>query len=164
MDFIHPKTIAGKFFINHLHAKNGAGILMRGRVVGPVANELSPFYLCEIFPPNDAEIAITTETIMQLEQLVGVYFYETREQQQAAWTQTQREILARQQAVAKAKKSAIRDQERRLVKLLKSNGITVVDARSIQATAANIVTVVDQVAGQFENGVGGGMIELEDGE
>ena len=87
------KSLAGKYFINSLQAQvsGGAIALLRGRVLGLV-HDFAPFYLCEIYPAADDQIAITTETVVQIDQLTGVYFYDSRALLDAAWDNVQRSI------------------------------------------------------------------------
>ncbi len=83
------KGLGGKFFINHLQFQQG-GMLMRGKIIGPVGTELSPYYLCDLYPANDNEIGITSQTLLSLDQLTGVYFYPDKATQDVAWDEIQR--------------------------------------------------------------------------
>ncbi len=85
--------LGGKFFINQLQNQQGT-ILMRGRILGPVAGDFSPYYLCDLFPGNDNQIGITSQTILSLDQLSGVYLYEDKPTQDAAWLELRRHRAA----------------------------------------------------------------------
>ncbi len=86
-------TLGGKYFINQLGAQQGT-ILMRGKIIGPIAGDFSPYYLCDLYPGNDAQIGITSQTILSLDQLSGVYLYEDKETQDAAWAELRRHRAA----------------------------------------------------------------------
>ena len=145
MDLIFPKSLTGKYFINSLQvsaaaiAGNGQTALMRGRVLGPVADELSLYYLCEIYPATDDQIAITTETIMPLEALTGVYFYDSRQLLDAAWTGMQRDLFARRLAMEKEHRRRLTEGGKRLIALLRKHGITVISEKEAKQAAGDLV-------------------------
>lgn len=107
MDLV--KGLAGKFFINSLQSREGH-MLMRGKILGPVASEHSPYYLCDVYPANDKEIGVSSQTLLSLDQLTGVTFYADRETQDAAWDELQRARrawMARQKAEAESAPSPV---------------------------------------------------------
>lgn len=157
MDPIFARSLVGKYFINQLQASLAGQTLLRGRVLGPIADSLSPYYLCELFPADDDTIAITTQTVIQLEQLVGVYFYEDRAIFDAAWVNIQRVLRARRAKAAKRRKQLIATRERRLIQLFEQHGVRVVKADDVQHAALSMVLEAEQakIAGQSpvsENG------------
>lgn len=91
MDLV--KGLGGKFFINQIQSPQGT-MLMRGKIIGPVGMELSPYYLCDVFPANDAEIGVTSQTLLSLDQLTGVSLYADKATQDAAWDELQRQRRA----------------------------------------------------------------------
>lgn len=98
-DLTLAKALDGKYFINQVPSPQGMQ-LMRGRILGPIASEFSPYYLCDLFPANDAEIGVTSQTLLSLDQLTGVTLYADQATQDAAWDELQRQRrawIARQQ-------------------------------------------------------------------
>lgn len=87
------KGLGGKYFINQLQSREGV-MLMRGRILGPVASEHSPYYLCDVYPADDREIGVSSQTLVSLDQLTGVTFYADKATQDAAWDELQRQRRA----------------------------------------------------------------------
>lgn len=88
-------SLIGKYFINVIAHRFGRQALMRGQVLGPI-HEMLPLYLCKVFPGDDMQIAVPTETLLSAEQLVGVYFFEQELDWQAHWVEIQRRAAAQQ--------------------------------------------------------------------
>lgn len=147
-DLISPRAIANKYFINTLHAVGGVAALMRGRVTGPIGTELSHFYLCEVYPADDQQIAITLETVLALEQLVGVYFYPDRASMDAGWEEAKR-IMANRAAQAKAARQREIDQSvAQTVAAFKKSGITVIHTGDV---AGVLGAIADEAAAEDED-------------
>lgn len=77
------QSIVGKYFINSLQCSLTATAVIHGRILGPVGNELSPVYLCEIYPVVEiddiADLGITTHVCLSLDQLIYVHLYDDKE-------------------------------------------------------------------------------------
>jgi hypothetical protein len=131
-DLISPKALSNKFFINSLAAGRGMQALMRGQIIGPIGVEFSPFYLCRVFPADDDEIEISTETVLALEQLVGVYFYDDRQTLDAAWSLVQRKIAVHAAKQRRERKALAKKQIAEITDTLKHQGINVVKEEEIK--------------------------------
>lgn len=81
------QSIAGKYFINLIPLLTGGGQISRGKILGPVSHELSTFYLCEIYPPDESVLAIRAQTIFSIEQLSGIHLYDDKALWLAEWQQ-----------------------------------------------------------------------------
>lgn len=100
MDLTTRSPLPGKYFISSVQSPSGAGVI-RGRVIALV-QDFMPFYLCELLPCDDDVIAVTTETVLALEQLVGVYLFSDRALFDAAWRQTKAQMEEQRQAQRQA--------------------------------------------------------------
>jgi len=160
MDLILPRSIAGKYFINAIAAAGappGSRALIRGKVIGPVASEMSPFYLCDVYPASDREIAITTQTLLTLEQLVGVYFYDDQTTFDAAWRQMTTAIDSERRRVQAAMAKQARQQAKAFAKALEAKGIQVVELGDPRELASLLEQSAEQAGEMVE-------VEIEESE
>lgn len=107
------RSITGKYFIQKEPQPSGdSGLVMRGRILGVIEgteNSL-PIYLCELWPANDDELDVRTETPMALPQLLNAWLYDDRALFVEAWRKLivdskKAEQAARRQAAAAEKKA-----------------------------------------------------------
>lgn len=131
-DLISPKSLAGKYFINAIHLSQGAAVL-HGKILGPVSTELAPYFLCEIYPTDDESIAVTAQTILTLDNLVGVYLYDERAIFEAEWQEVSRRIAA-----TKRRDAAERRAREKMLKQVASRNSDV-----LTALAGHGVKIVD---------------------
>lgn len=153
MDLTKSQSIAGKYFINSIAAGMGMQALIKGRVVGPIS-ELLPLYLCDVYPVDDTQIAVTAQTILSAEQLIGVYFYDDKPLFDAAWVQMQKTLDAQRKQAERAEQARRRSNARQIAQALKDRGIQIVSANEPAELAAMLAAEAaetdeaDDAAGQ----------------
>jgi hypothetical protein len=110
-------TITNKYFIQRQPVGHGGVVLTRGKILGQLS-DIYPLYLAQIVPFDDGQLSVPCETILDVTDLKGAYFYTD----EAIWQEEWRGVMTQMDQAAKEAKAAAERKKALLAEVVKVAG------------------------------------------